>query len=133
MAAIKGKNTKPELLVRSWLHKHGFRFLLHRKDLPGKPDIVLPKYRTVIFVHGCFWHSHGCENSVVPKTRRNFWTIKLHETRTRDRKYRVMLDSCRWTVVVVWECEVLHPDRRERVLATLRASLRAKATATVVL
>ena len=84
MAAIKGKNTKPELLVRSWLHRNGFRFRLHRKDLPGTPDIVLPKYRTVIFVHGCFWHSHGCKNSIVPKTRRAFWNKKLTGTMLRD-------------------------------------------------
>ena len=112
MAAIKGKNTKPELLVRSWLHRNGFRFRLHRKDLPGTPDIVLPKYRTVIFVHGCFWHSHGCGNSSVPRTRRAFWTAKLGTNRTRDKKMSVSLRKRGWRVVVVWECELrAHPDR----------------------
>ena len=113
MAAIKGKNTKPELLVRSWLHRNGFRFRLHRKDLPGKPDIVLPKYRTVIFVHGCFWHSHGCAKSVVPKIRRAFWTAKLGANRTRDKKMNVSLTKLGWRVVVVWECELrVLPNRR---------------------
>ena len=106
MAAIKGKNTKPELLVRSWLHRNGFRFRLHRKDLPGKPDIVLPKYKTVIFVHGCFWHSHGCTNSVVPKTRREFWREKLANAVQRDRRNRIDLERRGWLVRVVWECKV---------------------------
>ena len=112
MAAIKGKNTKPELLVRSWLHRNGFRFRLHRKDLPGTPDIVLPKYRTVIFVHGCFWHSHGCANSDVPRTRRAFWKEKLSTNRSRDKKMSLSLRKLGWRVVVVWECELrAHPDR----------------------
>jgi DNA mismatch endonuclease, patch repair protein len=106
MAAIKGKNTKPELLVRSWLHKNGFRFRLHRKDLPGKPDIVLPKFRTVIFVHGCFWHSHGCKNSVAPKTRASFWRDKLEKATTRDEIALNALDALSWRSLVVWECEV---------------------------
>ena len=105
MAAIKGKNTKPEMLVRSWLHRNGFRFRLHRKDLPGAPDIVLPKYRTVIFVHGCFWHLHGCESSVVPKIRRDFWLVKLRGNKARDQKAQRELKRLGWQAVVIWECE----------------------------
>jgi DNA mismatch endonuclease, patch repair protein len=104
MAAIKGKNTKPELLVRSWLHRHGFRFRLHRKDLPGKPDIVLPKYRTVIFVHGCFWHSHGCKNSVVPRTRREFWVEKLRANQTRDISVIRATKMLGYRPIILWEC-----------------------------
>lgn len=104
MAAIKGKNTKPELLVRSWLHRNGFRFRLHRKDLPGKPDIVLPKYRTVIFVNGCFWHSHGCKNSAVPMARRQFWIEKLDRNTKRDAQHRESLRELGWLSVVIWEC-----------------------------
>lgn len=106
MAAIKGKNTKPELLVRSWLHKNGFRFRLHRKDLPGTPDIVLPKYRTVIFVHGCFWHRHGCSNSVMPSARREFWHQKLSTNVLRDRRSRLALRREGWRVIVLWECQL---------------------------
>ena len=106
MAAIKGKNTKPELLVRSWLHRNGFRFRLHRKDLPGKPDIVLPKYKTVIFVHGCFWHSHGCANSVVPKTRSALWIAKLESNAARDLRNQNLLRAIGWTFIVLWECDL---------------------------
>jgi DNA mismatch endonuclease, patch repair protein len=122
MAAIKGKNTKPELLVRSWLHKHGFRFRLHQKDLPGKPDIVLPKYRTVIFVHGCFWHSHGCKNSVVPRTRREFWIEKLRMNWTRDRKSIRELRGLGWHTRTVWECDVR--ANAEKTLYRLRGVIR---------
>ncbi len=112
MAAIKGKNTRPELLVRSWLHKRGFRFRLHRKDLPGKPDIVLPKYRTVILVNGCFWHSHGCANSVLPKARRQFWLEKLKDTVDRDNRNQRLLKQSNWQVLICWECELRKdPDR----------------------
>lgn len=121
MAAIRGKNTKPEMLVRSWLHRNGFRFRLHRKDLPGKPDIVLQKYRTVIFVHGCFWHSHGCKNSVVPRTRREFWVEKLGVNRVRDETAQLALKKLGWRVTVVWECEL--GARSERALARLVKTL----------
>ena len=115
MAAIKGKNTKPELLVRSWLHRNGFRFRLHRKDLPGKPDIVLPKYKTVIFVHGCFWHSHGCKNSVLPKIRRVFWENKLNDNARRDVRMKRAIRELGWRTFVVWECELrTKPDQIAR-------------------
>jgi len=106
MSAIKGRDTKPELRVRSALHALGYRFRLHRKDLPGKPDIVLPKYRTAIFVHGCFWHSHSCRwGSVIPKTRADFWEEKRGGTVNRDVRNRRALEAAGWRVIVVWECE----------------------------
>lgn len=115
MAAIRGKDTKPEMLVRSWLHRNGFRFRLHRKDLPGKPDIVLAKYRTVIFVHGCFWHRHGCSNSSMPSARREFWEAKLTANALRDIRSQRLLRREGWRVIVVWECEV-----RKRFDASVR-------------
>jgi DNA mismatch endonuclease (patch repair protein) len=107
MAAIRSRNTKPEVRVRRVLHAMGFRFRLHRKDLPGKPDIVLPKFRTAIFVHGCFWHCHRCKyGSVVPATRAEFWAAKRGGNVARDRKHVAALRRLGWRVVVVWECEV---------------------------
>lgn len=107
MAAIKGRNTKPEMRVRSLLHSLGYRYRLHRKDLPGKPDIVLPKYRTAIFVHGCFWHSHDCRwGMVTPKTRPEFWKEKRHGTTERDARNVLALEAAGWRVLVIWECEL---------------------------
>ena len=106
MSRIRGTNTKPEKLLRSALHAEGLRFRLHRKDLPGRPDIVLPKYRAVIFVHGCFWHSHGCKYSVMPKTNREFWSKKLEKNKHRDEKCYSLLQSNGWRVLVVWECTI---------------------------
>ena len=114
MAAIRSKNTTPELAVRRFLHAAGFRYRLHVKNLPGRPDIVLPKYRTVVLVHGCFWHHHGCRNSVWPRTRAKFWRAKIGATRNRDRRNQQELRSLGWSVCVIWECEVERP----RVLAS---------------
>jgi DNA mismatch endonuclease (patch repair protein) len=105
MRAIKSANTKPEILVRKALHAAGFRFRLHSKNLPGKPDIVLPKYRTVIFVHGCFWHGHDCEYFKVPKTRTEFWLNKITENKRRDKINADKLIELGWRVLVVWECD----------------------------
>lgn len=106
MSRIRGKNTEPERIVRSALHRAGFRFRLHVKDLPGKPDIVLPKYRTVIFVHGCFWHRHpGCRYAYTPKTRVSFWKRKFAENVRNDRLARRRLARLGWKVLVVWECQ----------------------------
>lgn len=111
MAAIRGKNTKPEMLVRRFLHAHGFRFRLHRTDLPGKPDIVLPRLRTCIFVHGCFWHRHpGCRYAVLPKTRAAFWAAKLEGNVGRDRRAVEALRNAGWTVFIIWECELRGSD-----------------------
>ena len=107
MAKVKGKDTTPEKIVRRCLHKAGFRFRLHRKDLPGKPDIVLPKYKTVIFVHGCFWHGHeGCSRSRRPTTNVDFWIDKLDRNICRDQGYHAALREMGWKVIVVWECEL---------------------------
>jgi DNA mismatch endonuclease (patch repair protein) len=106
MSRIKGRDTAPELAVRKMLHAAGYRFRLHRKDLPGKPDIVLPKYKTVIFVHGCFWHSHGCKDSGTPKTNTGFWATKLADNARRDIKNQALLKQQGWNVQVIWECEI---------------------------
>lgn len=107
MANIRDKNTKPELFVRSLLHRHGFRFRLHRKDLPGIPDIVLPKYRSVIFVHGCFWHQHeSCRDGTLPKTRRDYWEEKLTKNIKRDKIVQDDLARSGWKVLVLWGCEI---------------------------
>jgi DNA mismatch endonuclease (patch repair protein) len=107
MSQIKGKNTKPELLVRKFLHKNGFRYRLHVKDLPGKPDIVLLKYKTVIFIHGCFWHGHeGCRYYVVPKTRTEWWLNKINGNINNDRKAESTLQAAGWKTINIWECEL---------------------------
>ena len=107
MSRIKGKNTKPELLLRSLLHRSGFRFRLHNKKLPGKPDIVLPRYKTVIFVNGCFWHRHsGCKYAYTPKSRQEFWLKKFETTIERDKEKEKKLKREGWNVIVVWECEL---------------------------
>lgn len=105
MGRVKGRNTRPEKLVRSLLHGMGYRFRLQRADLPGRPDIVLPKYRTVIFVHGCYWHRHDCPNGKrLPKTRLDFWIPKLEGNRLRDVKNQEKLVQMGWKVLVLWEC-----------------------------
>lgn len=107
MSRIQGKNTKPERVVRSLLHRMGYRFRLHRKDLPGKPDIVLPKYRTAIFVNGCFWHRHeGCKSAYTPKTRKDFWSKKFAGNVERDSVNQEKLRQLGWNVICVWECEI---------------------------
>ncbi len=106
MSAIRGTNTKPELVVRRALHAHGLRFRLHKKGLPGKPDIVLAKYKTVVFVHGCFWHKHNCEYFVWPKTRAAFWREKITANAVRDLAARRALQRLGWRVYVVWECQI---------------------------
>ena len=105
MAQVKGRDTKPEKAVRSLLHRMGYRFRLQRKDLPGKPDIVLPKYHTVIFVHGCYWHRHDCPNGRrLPKSRLDFWLPKLEGNRERDLKKQTLLRELGWNVMIIWEC-----------------------------
>ena len=107
MATIKSKNTKPEIAVRRLLHSLGYRFRLHRKDLPGSPDIVLPKYKTVIFVHGCFWHRHvNCKFATTPKTREEFWENKFKQNEERDKNNFKELKNLNWKVLVLWECEI---------------------------
>ncbi len=128
MAAIRSQNTQPELKVRSLLHRLGYRYRLHRRDLPGSPDIVLPKHRTVIFVHGCFWHRHlGCRYTTTPKTRAEFWVRKFEQNVERDRWQQQMLREMGWSVMVIWECELrnLHSlkSRLERIGRAKMATL----------
>lgn len=106
MSAIQSKDTQPEIMVRSALHGMGYRFRLHRKDLPGTPDIVLPRYKTVIFIHGCFWHSHkGCKYATVPKDNAEYWKPKLRKNKERDRRAKRELHKMGWRVLEIWECE----------------------------
>jgi len=115
MAAVRGKKTKLETEIQKRLFAQGFRYRLHVRDLPGTPDIVLPKYETVIFVHGCFWHYHGCSRSTVPDSRRNWWRKKLEDNRTRNAKALEELRNRGWRIVVLWECAVRRPgmDRQK--------------------
>lgn len=106
MSSIRAKDTKPEKFVRSLLHQHGYRFRLHRRDLPGSPDVVLPKYNSVIFVHGCFWHQHpGCNLSKRPKSNIDYWHKKLARNVERDKENIAKLEENGWEVLVIWECE----------------------------
>lgn len=107
MSAIKSKNTKPELMVRKLLHNQGYRFRIQRKDLPGKPDIVLPKYNTAIFINGCFWHRHeGCKLASTPATNSDFWEKKFAANVERDARNYAALKEQGWNVLIIWECEV---------------------------
>jgi DNA mismatch endonuclease (patch repair protein) len=130
MSRIRGKNTTPEMRVRSLLYNLGFRFRLHEGKLPGKPDIVLTQYKTVVFVHGCFWHQHkGCKNCTMPTNRRKWWCAKLNGNAARDKRNQAALRRRGWRVVVIWECEtevvprlkselrkaIIPPDERSRV------------------
>lgn len=112
MSRVKGRNTVPELLVRSLIHRMGFRFRLHRKDLPGKPDIVFPSQKKAIFVHGCFWHRHrGCKYATDPKTRKRYWHEKFEANVARDDRTVRRLRAAGWRVMVVWQCETKEPER----------------------
>lgn len=123
MSQIKGKDTKPEMIVRKHLHSKGYRYRLHVKDLPGKPDIVLPKYRTVIFVHGCFWHGHeGCRYFKIPGTRTEWWREKINKTVTNDEENIHKLTERGWNVYIVWECQ-LKPDKKDRTLKCVMDSI----------
>lgn len=125
MSRVRGKNTKPELLIRSLLHGFGYRFTVNgprNRGLPGKPDIVLPKYRTAVFVHGCFWHGHpGCHHSRIPKTRSEWWRAKIEGNRARDIRNLVAIENLGWNVVTLWTCEF---DTRAKT-AVLAAGLPA--------
>ncbi|MBX7532631.1 DNA mismatch endonuclease Vsr [Qipengyuania sp. 1XM1-15A] len=120
MAGIGGKDTKPEMLVRRALHRRGFRFRLHAKDLPGRPDLVFPKYRAVVFVHGCFWHRHeGCRFATVPSTRADFWKKKFEANVARDQKVIAGIRAKGWRTAVVWECTTKGRGRSELVVDAL--------------
>jgi DNA mismatch endonuclease (patch repair protein) len=123
MSRIRGRDTAPERQLRSLLHRAGFRFRLHDRKLSGRPDIVLPKYRTAIFVHGCFWHRHsGCRNATTPSTRPEFWREKFEANVRRDESNRAALEDAGWKVLIVWECAL--KSNAEGVLATVCSQLR---------
>ena len=107
MAAVKSKNTSCEMRVRRAIHGAGFRFRLHRKDIPGKPDLLLPRYRMAVFVHGCFWHWHGCKRSRMPSSNVEYWTSKIDRNVTRDQLHRQNLEALGWEPVVIWECDLV--------------------------
>lgn len=123
MAAIGGRNTAPELAVRKGLHAAGLRFRLHRRGLPGRPDIVLPKYRSVVFVHGCFWHRHrGCRFATTPASNAEFWRQKFEGNVKRDKRQRVALRGLGWQVFTVWECQARSISVQEKLIARIRAN-----------
>jgi len=121
MSRIKGKDTKPEMIVRKFLFSKGFRYRLHVKSLPGKPDIVLPKYKTVIFIHGCFWHGHdGCKYFVVPKTRTEWWLNKIIGNISNDNRNNELLKLEGWRVLIIWECELKQKKKNQTLENLLR-------------
>jgi len=120
MSGIRGRDTKPEIVVRKYLHAAGLRFRLAPKNLPGKPDIVLPKYRTVVFVHGCFWHRHEeCQYAATPSTNPEFWQRKFRENIARDVRARECLQNQDWRVLIVWECEI-SPSKLDDLLLSIK-------------
>jgi len=122
MSRVRGKDTTPELIVRRIAHALGLRFRLQRRDLPGTPDLVFPRWRTAVFVHGCFWHRHpGCRRASIPQTRIEFWRSKLARNVERDRAASAALKKAGWRVAVVWECETINPDTvRNHLLKALK-------------
>ncbi|MDE0457853.1 MAG: very short patch repair endonuclease [Chromatiales bacterium] len=125
MGRVPGKNTKPELVVRREAHALGYRFRLHRKDLPGTPDLVFPRLRKALFVHGCFWHRHeGCSRTTTPKTRAAYWQEKFERNVQRDRRNVAMLEALGWKVLVIWECETFDRSVLVESLSSFLASSR---------
>jgi DNA mismatch endonuclease, patch repair protein len=120
MSRIRSSDTGPEMAVRRALHAAGYRFRLHHSDLPGKPDIVLPRHKVVIFVHGCFWHQHGCSRAAIPKTRKEYWVPKLQRNVRRHRSVQRSLRGLGWSVITVWECEIGRPGWLSRVSRRLK-------------
>lgn len=119
MAKISGKETKPEIIVRKYLFSKGYRYRKNVKSLLGTPDIVLSKYKSVVFVNGCFWHGHDCKAGKLPETRKEFWTKKISETRNRDKKNRGELQELGWKVIVIWQCELNNKLNRQTRLDQL--------------
>ena len=131
MSRIRSKATKPEILVRKWLWSHGYRYRLNVKSVPGKPDIVMRKYRTAIFVNGCFWHGHeGCKMFVLPKTNTEFWQNKIEYNRDRDRKNYQLLMNAGWQVVVIWQCN-LTKEKIENTMQSVAVALNEKLIETI--
>ena len=124
MSKIGGKNTKPEILVRKFLFSKGFRYRINVKTLPGKPDIVLPKYKTVIFINGCFWHGHNCKKGKLPSSNIDFWSEKISNNKSRDDKNSDLLIKLGWKVIIIWQCEISNVNNREIRLEFLLEELR---------
>lgn len=123
MSQIRSKDTKPELIIRKFLFKNGYRFRLHDKKMPGKPDLVLKKISAVIFVHGCFWHGHkGCKYFVVPKTRTDWWLEKINRNKDNDKNNKKNIKKLSWKIITIWECEI-KPSKREKTLLKLLKTL----------
>ena len=133
MRSVKGGDTAPEMTVRRLAHKMGYRYRLHRRDLPGKPDLVFSRLRKVIFVHGCFWHGHDCQRGArVPKGNREYWLTKIEKNRERDRAARMALVALGWDVVAFWECELKDENRLRRRLERFLTPAESKAKARMV-
>jgi len=129
MSHISGKETKSEILVRKFLFTNGLRFRKNVKDLPGKPDIVLPKYKTIIFIHGCFWHRHDCKRGTLPTTNVEFWKAKIEGNVERDKRNVAELEKLNWNVFIVWQCEIQNVQmRQEKLLHILNLILNSKMT-----
>ncbi len=126
MSKIGGKNTKPEILVRKFLFSKGFRYRINVKTLPGKPDIVLPKYKTVIFVNGCFWHGHNCKKGNLPSSNIDFWRGKISNNKLRDDKNSDLLIKLGWKVIIIWQCEISKIDNRIKILNKLLEDIKQK-------
>ena len=132
MGLVKCADTRPEIAVRRILHRLGYRFRLRKKGLPGKPDVVLPRWQTVVLVHGCFWHRHpGCPNTRTPKSRVDFWTRKFDENVERDRQVQRLLEALGWRVCTVWECELSDPARLAARLDTFIKAVRDEIAGTI--
>lgn len=119
MSKISGKDTKSEILVRKYLFAKGFRYRINDKRYPGKPDILLPKSKTVIFIHGCFWHGHSCKRGNLPETNREFWENKISNTKKRDERNKQKLETMGWKVLIIWQCEIRTADLREKKLSEI--------------
>ena len=128
MSGIRSKNTRPEISLRRELHRRGFRFRLHAPDVPGKPDLVLPKIRAAVFVHGCFWHGHDCKYFKMPGTRPEFWSSKITQNRSRDQIVREMLSKSGWRQIIVWECAVRDksPTQQAKIADAIATWLQGK-------
>ena len=124
MSRIRSKNTKPEILVRKIVFKNGYRYRLHKQDLPGKPDIVFISLRKVIFVNGCFWHGHQCRNNLVPKSNKHFWLKKIENNKIRDKQNHRRLNYLGWSYCVIWECEIKNAEKLEmKILKYLKKKI----------